>query len=159
MIDLQTIQRTALYAVEKNEWEYQYRKICRWYSRTYSTPLDVVEYDLLPEYVLQHYFEETIERLKDAASDMDAKAEIIEKWTNFRDMIVQGFEATKQAEEQIQEEDDNWATELAKILLEEEKAVKGKKKPAVKEPKEDLNLYDADTLFGKEMITDTPPDY
>lgn len=159
MIDIQTIQRFALHAVEKNGWEYQYRKICRWYSRTYATPLTVVEMDLLPEDVLQHYFEETIERLKGAAEDLDAKAEIVERWTNFRDMIINGFEATKEAQEQMEAEDDNWAADLAKILAEEEKAAKAKKKPIVKAPQEDPNLYDADTLFGKEMVADTPPDY
>lgn len=156
MIDLQTIQRIALYDVEKGGWEYTYRKICRWYSQTFSTPLHIVEMDLLQEDVLQHYFENQIEKMKGAAEELDAKNEVIEAWEKFRSAIINGYEKARIQEETVKEEDDNWALEMQKILEEEEKQ-KQNQKHASKEA--NPNLFHEDVLYGQEVQFDAPPDY
>lgn len=159
MIDLQTIQRLALVAVETGNWDYTYRKICRWYSTTFSTPLHYVELDMLPEDVLQHYFEHTIEKLKEKADDLDAKADVIETWDKFRSAIIVGYQAAQDEEKAIEQEDDDWATDFAKILAKEE-AAKDKQKQTVKPVNVEPNLYNAETIFGQETIEDElPPDY
>lgn len=115
--------------------------------------------DMLPEDVLQHYFEYTIERLKEKADELDAKADVIETWDKFRSAIIVGYQAAEIEEKSTEQEDDDWAVEFAKIVAEEE-AAKAKSKQSVKTPKVDLNLYDAETVFGKEKIEEEfPPDY
>lgn len=59
---LQSIQILALEAVLRPDWEATYRHICRWYSKTFATPLHTVE-DLPTLEVLQHFFESHYEAL------------------------------------------------------------------------------------------------
>lgn len=56
----------ALEAVRgDSNWESQYRRVCRWYSKTFATPLHVV-LDLDEVFVLQTYYEEIYAGLDDA---------------------------------------------------------------------------------------------
>jgi hypothetical protein len=60
MIDaklIRAIQVLALKAVEEPDDEAIYSRICRWYSREFSTPLPEVE-NLDPIHVLSHYFQD-----------------------------------------------------------------------------------------------------
>ena len=51
--------------------EARWRQICRWYSKTFATPLHVVE-DLPRLDILQHYIEENYENLQDAELHLEA---------------------------------------------------------------------------------------
>jgi len=56
----------ALEAVRNSsDWSSQYRRVCRWYSKTFHTPLHTV-IDLDEVFVLQTYYEEMYEGLDDA---------------------------------------------------------------------------------------------
>jgi glucan phosphorylase len=56
----------ALLAVrDKKDWDAAYRRVCRWYSTTFHTPLHQV-FDLDESFVLQHYYEHTFGELEDA---------------------------------------------------------------------------------------------
>lgn len=71
MIDaklLDSIQILAIAALEEPNAEDFYRKICRWYSREFSTPLMAVE-DIDPVYVLQHYFEDVFDNLRKGSNE------------------------------------------------------------------------------------------
>ena len=97
--------------------------------------------------------------MKSAAEEMEAKADVVEAWANFRAAIINGYQETVAEETQQAEEDDNWAIEMAKILAEEEKAQKPKQTQKVTQEQTNHNLYDADTVFGQDVEFDTPPDY
>ena len=73
MIDaelIKAIQILALRAVEDPNDEDSYAKICRWYSKEFSTPLHEVE-TLDPVYVLTHFFQSRFVDLY-SGSDQDA---------------------------------------------------------------------------------------
>lgn len=54
----QSVQLLAIEAIVAPDWEAFYRRVCRWYSQTFSTPLTEV-YDLPTTWVLQNYYEQT----------------------------------------------------------------------------------------------------
>jgi hypothetical protein len=61
---LEEIQKAALLAVLEPDNNAIMRKICRWFSVKFNTPLHVVE-DLPKEYIYQHYFESIYEEMED----------------------------------------------------------------------------------------------
>lgn len=54
--DFKSVIALAFQAAEEPDWDAFYRKVCRWFSQTLSTPIKDVE-DYSEEYVLRHYFE------------------------------------------------------------------------------------------------------
>lgn len=64
----EAIKVNALKSVLKPDSEYFLRKIFRWYSKTFSTPLLDV-YDLPLEHVLQEFYEERYEAMDDQARE------------------------------------------------------------------------------------------
>lgn len=50
--------------VKENNPDYFMRRVYRWYSKTFHTPLHVVD-ELPPEFILQHYWEEHFEDMED----------------------------------------------------------------------------------------------
>ncbi len=72
----ESVQLLALASIKKPDGNYFIRRICRWYSREFSTPLHEVE--ALPlDYVLQNYFESIYEELEE--EDFDKRvAEVLE---------------------------------------------------------------------------------
>jgi hypothetical protein len=59
------IESIALANVADPDSDYIYRKICRWYSKTFYTPLHTVLNELTFSHVLQAYFEEGFEKMED----------------------------------------------------------------------------------------------
>lgn len=70
MID--EVKLVAMRDVHNSENYYGIRRILRWYSEKFHTPLHVVERELPLEDVLQHYFEATFEDL----DEVQRKSEI-----------------------------------------------------------------------------------
>jgi len=59
---IEGIRIRSLLDVLEGDFDYQYRRICRWYSTTFHTPLS--EVDSLPvDWVLRAFFESNFERL------------------------------------------------------------------------------------------------
>lgn len=141
MMDLAAMQVLALQAVESQEWGPEYRRICRWYSATFFTPLHVVENDLEEEYVITHYFEHTLKQLYDKGQDPENTAKR-DEWVKVRERIISLLDKDKQREiEDKDTEDDLWAEELSRQIRQEEE-VKAKKIQSKQEFKEPPNLDD-----------------
>lgn len=66
----------AFLAVMRPDGDARYRSICRWYSKTFHTPLQDV-YDLPPEEVLEAHYEEILEEMPPEARDQKL-AEMLE---------------------------------------------------------------------------------
>lgn len=62
MVDWKAVQSLALASVIEADDGYVYRKICRLYSKTYSTPLPQVQ-SLPPAVVLRDFFEGVFEEM------------------------------------------------------------------------------------------------
>ncbi len=101
--DIENLQILALKNIEAPDFEYQIRRIKRWYSTTFFTPLHLVE-ELDLHTVLIHYFEHTFAQLK------------AEDFGKLRNNLLY-----KKEIEEINEEDDAWAQREMDMLLEEEK--------------------------------------
>ena len=71
MNTIRSLQLIALkdILVEQSE-DSKWRQICRWYSKTFATPLHVVE-DLPRLDILQHYIEENYENLEEAELQLE----------------------------------------------------------------------------------------
>lgn len=80
--DYDVIEITRLLALTSvlNEYDfdsdYIMRKVCRWYSKTFSTPLHTVEEDIPLFKIFQHYWEDRFENLKED-SEESGNAEFI----------------------------------------------------------------------------------
>jgi len=72
---LKAIRAIALAKAQSPDYEFSYRKICRWYSREFSTPLSTV-LEMSEEDVLQTYFEDTYERTVSEATDEEGVARL-----------------------------------------------------------------------------------
>jgi hypothetical protein len=68
----EAIKARALYSVLKPDTDYYVRRIYRWYSKTFHTPLEEV-FDLPIEMILREYFEEYFEGLEE--EDLDGQLE------------------------------------------------------------------------------------
>jgi len=114
------MQLKALEGILLKTPEYYYRKICRWYSKEFSTPLKGV-YDLPMDFVLEHYYESFLEK---------------NSYNEVFDIAVQEYLP------EIAAEEDKAAQEYADSLVEEqEKTLKLKEKSQSldKKPHSDSN--------------------
>jgi hypothetical protein len=130
---LEAIQILALKSVEIPDHEDVYNKICRWYSKEFSTPLSAVE-DLDPVHVLRNFFESRYEAIRDNGEKGDAEfqkikqdllyPEEVQKAKNETDDWVRRLEAEVRAEEDRKKNKANKALEevgqkLGKTLADE----------------------------------------
>jgi hypothetical protein len=97
------LQILALNAVENQDGDSFYRKVARWYSREFATPL--AEVDLIPETTLfQTFYEDTFDSMYHGDEEQKKQYEI------YRADIISG-KANSQ-----DEEDEKWAQEeIAKL--------------------------------------------
>lgn len=121
------------------DFEFVYRRICRWYSKEYSTPLPDVE-AMAAESVLKHYFENWFDGLV-TSKDPDAKDELDR-------LKVQLVGTTEDLEE-----DDKWEEEmLAKINAENGKDASAKPNESTEGHSVDPpNLEDIEENFGRDF--------
>jgi hypothetical protein len=68
---LEEARLLAMRAVAKPDGEYYVRRLCRWYSQTYATPLHVVETEIPIEDVFMHYFESKYERMEEEEREIE----------------------------------------------------------------------------------------
>lgn len=82
--DVRTI---ALRDVLDQRGDFVLRRICRWYSKTFSTPLHEVE-EMPLEYVLQHYFECMWEKLDADEIEEEKRKILLTEEEEFREMLA-----------------------------------------------------------------------
>ena len=105
---LRDIQILALDAVENTTFDSFYRKVSRWYSKEFSTPLHIVE-SLDPIHVLQHYYEE---RFGEAYQPNDQNQ--MEIYGRIKQAICFPDELDK-----IEQDDDDWVKEMQELIQKE----------------------------------------
>ena len=146
-LSLEKLHLIALAAVESPTWKDQYRSICRWYSKEFHTPLNVVEFELDQLYVLMHYYEDSFERLYKSDSEESQQRYEQIKQDALRSMMPEG-ELTQQ-----EEEDDEWEAQMLKEIEEENRKRELKKE-------EDLNKPNLEEEFNVSVQgEDGPPDF
>jgi len=106
----------ALRAVMKPDAEAQYRSICRWYSKTFHTPLHAVD-ELPEEDVLTAYFEDRYEDMEEAERE-DALKSLLES------------KEDRKARQRAKDAEDAEAFEFAQRLAAEERQKQAQKKVA-----------------------------
>lgn len=95
-------QKLAAFAILKPDFHYYVRKVFRYYSETWSTPLHEV-YNLPIDFVLQHFFENVLE------TEMRSKND--DEWIDILKNIVESIAETKErllAEKQSNAEDEEF---------------------------------------------------
>jgi primosomal protein N' len=107
MLDIEQLKQIALANVASPTSEYYYRMICRWYSKTFHTPLHVV-FTLPIQDIFLAYFEEGYEMMDEEKKfeemirvidpDFDAKEE--EAIQEFISMIEEQEENKRRAKEE-----------------------------------------------------------
>jgi hypothetical protein len=142
-----SLQLLAVRAVMKPDGEYRLRKIFRWYSTTFHTPLHLVD-DLPLEDVLTAYYEQTCEEMNDEDREILLK-ELLET------------EEEKRAKQKAKDAEEAEAFEFARRLaaeakLEAAKAKLADVKPVVKAPsmlsakdRREVKLPDSKPAFEK----------
>lgn len=113
-VDIKDLQLISLANVELPTWLSEFRRICRWYSREFSTPLDYVENDLSPEYILRHYYEDIFSNLKGSSADDAA-----ERYERLKLTLMGEID-----EEEEIKEDNEWADEILREIKNAQKQEK-----------------------------------
>lgn len=152
MIDaemIKMVQILALKAVEEPSSEDVYNKICRWYSKEFCTPLPQV-LDLDPVHVLQNFFEQRYEAIRDSGDKGDAEFEKIKEYLLFPEEVDRADKAA-----------DDWVKRLEAEMKAEQDRKNGVKSAAdqvadsmaqsminsVEKALEELNLTDVPDAF------------
>ena len=139
---LKAIQILALYEAEQESYNAFYDRICRWYSREFSTPLSDVE-AMSEEKVLKVYYQDIVAKLSE-----DTSEEGKQHYEEFRKRVVNPDVVKKETDE-----DDAWEEEMNK-KIEQEQAAKPEEK-SVPEP----NLVAEDHQDIIMQGEDGPPDF
>lgn len=134
--NIRQIQILALLSAEQPNWEAVYRSICRQYSKTFNTPLHIVENDLTEEYVLKHYYENLFYDLYNDPGDIDHA-----RYEKIKLNIID-----PEAAEKAEEEDNEWAKEMEAELKQEE-------------PPDNPNINIEDDIDISVSVDDDPPEF
>lgn len=116
---LENLQRIAMNSVENPTYEDWLRKVRRWFSKTYSTPILQVE-DFEDEYVIIAYYENIFDEM-DADERKNKIIELIQTAEDKKKKKVEDAQIDKELEEEMRKE------------LEE---IQAKKKNALSSPKQ-----------------------
>jgi hypothetical protein len=141
---LEAVRIQALLDVMEGDFLYHYRRICRWYSTTFHTPL--AEVDSLPmEYVLQQFFEHTFEGM----SKPDRKKLALEITEN------EAEQKARLAKEKAST-DDAFAKRIAKKARKDEAALAAKKKATNEAARSAIEIAADKEMVGVPNIPDLP---
>lgn len=119
------------------DFEFVYRRICRWYSKEFSTPLHMVE-GMPTETVLRHYFENWFDGLATSQSPEAVK--------EIENLKLQMSGTTKHVDE-----DEEWEEAMLRDIAEEEakKSNRDAPKPAAAPPSDPPNLEEIEENFER----------
>ena len=152
MTPFEAIKIKALYSVLKPDSGYYIRKLSRWYSRTYHTPLSDV-YDLPIEYLLQNFYEETFEGLDEDELNEELR-EVVETPEQKKERVT-AEELERLSEFQLLKMGQETNTKnIPKTLNLKDKLMGGKLTTAVSKLNETLKNV-SDTL-KEDMLNDPP---
>jgi len=141
---LESIQIQALLDVMEGDFLYHYRRICRWFSTTFHTPL--AEVDSLPmEYVLQQFFENRFEDMSKA-----------ERKKLALQMTENEAEKKKRLAKEKAGTDDAFAKRIAKKARKDEAEAAAKKKLVDEAARSKVKAMANKEMAGKPDITDLP---
>lgn len=153
-LDISQIQIIALASTESPDWKAEYRKICRWYSKEFNTPLDRVEWDLDYVHVLTHYYE-TVFGMMEKSESEEGQLE----YEDMRTRIIGGIDSTELSRRD--QEDDEWEAQMLKELADQNASTE-KPKDSVRQPFEstsDKSPNIDDTVDIQVMGENSPPDF
>ena len=144
--EFRNIQIMAIQAVEQPDYEAFYRRVVRWFSEKYSTPLR--EVDDLPEHdVLQAYFEENYYELY-TSNDKDKQ----QRYDELRDQLV--IPPDVQAAQA--QDDDDWVAEMSREIRESQEKLaqlrQKKSEQKQEQPMPDLPAIREGTFFGETEV-------
>jgi primosomal protein N' len=141
---LESVRVQALLDVMEGDFPYHYRRICRWYSKTFHTPL--VEVDDLPmDYVLQAFFEDRFEDM----SKSDRRKLALE-------MTETEAEKKKRLAKEKASSDDAFAKRIAKKARKDEAEAAAKKKLADEAARAKVEAMANKEMAGAPKIPDLP---
>jgi len=149
-LDTSQIEQIAFASVINPDYDAEYRKICRWFSKEFHTPLPEVEENLETSYILLHYFEHHFAKLRDSRDDSPA---MLDMWENEFNRILDPDNYEVETEQQAQE-DDEWAEEMKREIEEEARKAKEAEELAQQEK---LNLEE-EVIVSRNGET-TPPNF
>jgi len=139
----------ALNNVVNGSEDYELRRIFRWFSKTFNTPLHYVE-ELPIETVLQHYYENAYEELRS-----EDYREFEQEWSEL-------IENEKERKERLQKAEAEKASEEEFLRISQEMAKKAAEKKSItlkgvgeQVPKIEEKVPDSGTL-GKETLPAVP---
>lgn len=90
MISLKEIKDIALSNTMSEPTDYQYRNICRWYSKTFFTPLHQV-FELPPHTVLLTFFEEGYKNMEEEELVLEANRAIDPNFDENEEKAIEDF--------------------------------------------------------------------
>lgn len=132
----------SLDSVENPTFASSYRKICRMYSREFSTPLHEVM-EMPEEVILRTYYEDQIQAMADA---VDGSDEAKRMYDEMRQKILENT-LEEDDEQELVESEEDWMRELN-----EKVAAENKKEPQAKSPNLlDKELNNASSIVDQEM--------
>jgi hypothetical protein len=143
-------RKLALKSVVNPDFDTFRRKICRWYSKSFSTPLKEVEEDIVFFDVLMHYFEDLFEQLEDKDKQEQLKLAIETTEERSRREIKEDLEEQEFLEMAVKEE-----AERAKKSIDYSKVAKQVKKDKLLKKTEDLP--EIDIRIEDKVDLDKPP--
>lgn len=142
---LQAIRTIAFAAALKPDYAFLYNRMCRWYSREFSTSLTEVE-KLSEEKILQTWFEDQYDKMANS-TDPEDKKRVEETISDFLKSMKD--ESGLTLEEQMATEDDAWEREmLEEVQRSEAEAAKKRSEKTTKKKKipENKNLPEPNLL-------------
>ena len=135
---LKHIRTLSLNENNEKTFEAWYSNVCRWYSRTFSTPLPQVE-EMAPETVLKTYFDDVYYKLVN--SEDEKSSELLQKEidsvlkSNIKD------EDIEEMEDVAEKEDDEWYKQELETL---EKKLKKSSNPNLTDTGKDKEFVEVD---------------
>jgi len=141
---LQKLQILALKAVEQPSWDDFYRKICRWYSKTFHTPLPQV-LEMSEMEVLRTYYEEKYDEIYQIKDKDNITKNMYEQ---LRQSILYG----DTYEELVRKEELEIEKELEAIQKEYEEAEKSNKINNKENNQNQSNPIPSPNLIDKDFI-------
>lgn len=171
MDPIETIRNKAMLDVIEGDFLYQYRRLCRWYSMKFHTPLPVVM-EMPEDDVLQAFFECQFEEMgKAARRKLALEMTETEEETNERKQSEdaasdeaflkrqekEAAKETKKALKKLQKEAAAAAKKLADMADKEMVAVPAKKKPKSPPPPDISMDFSNGNLKDEECVAPPPP--
>jgi primosomal protein N' len=154
---VEAVRTRAMLDVLDGDFRYQYRRICRWYSQKFFTPLPMVE-ALPDEDLLRAFFETQFEDMgKSARSKLALEMTETAEETKARKAEEDDKKAKKEAKKQLAKLAKDAEVAAAKIAELAKGEMAGPRKPKVAPPPEISMTFDSNGNLEDEECIPVPP--